>query len=418
MSPLSRSPLVIAAVALVLGCPLAASAQVAGDSTRVLPRGLFRADVRYVYANTGLRSQKGALSQDDDLADKVGLLTELVGSAADFGDTLVQYRGSAQVVAPSLFYGLLDRISVGFVLPVFLDARVDLERLQVETGAVGYNPDFITDMTRQSPVLSASDPRAIPGADGVRRLVTDVFQYEPLEDWSGSGIGDLQLISRALAYSGAALKAGGQLAVQVPTGKADNPNNLLDFGLGGGQVDVGFLGLFDLTPTPWLIINLRGGYTFQLANEETTRVYDDASLPLAPVSQLPEQYADLGQQRDVVRDLGDVWQVGSSMRVERGIWIAAAGYDYFSKAQDRYRSDAGAHPAMGSYTDYYVHSVSGTVGIDLVRSFLRGSAPVPMTFELSLTQAFSDREASNMTMAQATTTLYFGSADSARKGMP
>src|SRR5262245_7164392 len=123
----------VAAIAIAALSPRPASAQWGGESAEVLPRNLFSAMVNYVYSDTGLRSQRGALSQADQ-SEETNLLTDLVGPSSNFGGATISYRGSAQVIAPSLFYGVTNRVSVGFVLPIFISARMDLHRLEVGTG--------------------------------------------------------------------------------------------------------------------------------------------------------------------------------------------------------------------------------------------------------------------------------------------
>lgn len=401
-------------IALLLAAtsPTNAKAQALGDTAEVLPQGLFKADVNHVYASTGLRTQSTALP-DTQGHDGIALLIDLLGASTDFGTARIQYEGSAQVIAPVLSYGLHRRLSLALVVPVFLNARVDIHELQVGSGAIGFNPDFAKDPSRQSPVLSAQDPRAIVGPEGVQRLLTDVFEYDRLENWSSSGVGDVQAIGRLLALSSPYARLSVQGGITLPTGNSDDINNLVDFGLGDGQADFGWLGLVDLLPTSWLTLNLRGGYTVQFANQQSARIIGKSGVPLVPIHQLPDQFADLGQRGTVRRDLGDIFQVGSTLHLATGILVASARFDYISKGRDIYTSTLGHHEAMGADTAYSAQSVGGMLGIDLVESFLSGSAPAPLVFQVSVTKTNSDSTAANLTTLLSSITLYFGAADNA-----
>jgi len=403
----------LVACATLLAIASTAHAQTVGDSAQVLPRGLFRADVHHVYTSTGLRSRRGGLEEQGP-SDAAQFVTELVGGASDFGNATISYQGSAQLIVPGLFYGVHERLTVGFIVPVFLDARVDLHELQVGTGAIGYNPDYSKDPSRQAPVLSAQDPRAVLGAEGIRQMLSETFQYEPLQSWESSGLGDVQAFARASILSGEVIRLAAQGGLSVPTGQTDDIDNLVDFGLGSGQVDLAGFGLLDIIASPNLILNLRGGYTFQLPNEQDARVYNYGSVPIAPIDPLPGDLSALGQRRHVVRDLGNLWQVGSTVHLMRGSWVASAAYDYIAKGEDHYYSDEGEHPAMRLGTDYSIHTVGGMAGINLVQSYLRGSAPLPLAFDVTVSRSISDFEAANMTAVISRMTLYFGPADSAR----
>ncbi len=409
---LRGTPVMIGLVVALIGAGRADAEPIpgaSGDSTLVLPQGIFKTDVRYVYAWTGYRQLRGTPQFDGD--EQSALFADLAGMGGAFGESSVTYSATAKVFAPSIFYGVTDRIAVGVALPVFLDASVKLHGFDVETGALGYNPDFTSDMERQSPVLSVSDPRAVSGAEGAKRVLSEVFRYEPLEDWSGSGVGDLQAISRAALYERGRARIAAQANVKIPTGTTDDPDNLIDLGLGSGQVDASALALVDVHITDPLVWNLRTGYTAQLPNHQRARVYENESLPFAPRTPLPGAYAELGRTRDVVRDLGDVWQVGSSLTFQRDTLVVGAGYDLYAKGEDHYRSDAGDHPAMSAGTDLVVHVVSGQIGLDWSRAFLRGDFPVPVILNLSLSQAISRDVPSNVSIATATATLFLGSTD-------
>lgn len=404
----------VLATALVVAAASPARAQWAGDSTDTLPGGLFGAMVNYVHADTGELTQRGALARDGGGDEGADLLRQLLDPSSDFGSALIRYRASAEVIAPSVFYGVTDWLSAGVVLPVFVSARVDLRELQVGTGAIGYNPDFSGDMERQSPVLSAGDPRALSGAEGVRRVLTDVFEYERLDNWRGRGLGDLQVLGRLRPLATRHLRAAIQPGVQLPTGTADDPDNLVDFGLGSGQVDAGALAMIDLLPAPWLRLDMRAGYTWQLPNHQRARVYEEASIPLAPVDPLPDQYGNLGREREVVRDLGDVWQVGATLRLGRGLIYGGGSWDYWEKTADAFSSDAGPHLAMSLGTAFSVTTYGGHLGVDLVPSFLAGKSPLPVSFDVAVSRSVSDQITSNLTTVLTRVTLYFGPASAAK----
>jgi hypothetical protein len=396
----------------LLATPVAAQAQ----SAELLPQGIFKADAIYVHANTGVRRVHSSL--DAGSAGNAGSGADLVSGLAGlgptasgdvFGNSYLEFSASANVIAPSLFYGLTDWLTLGFAVPIFLDAKVSLHHLEVGTGSLGYNTDFAADMARQSPVISVSDPRAAAGGEGIKRMLVDVFQYEELEDWESSGLGDIIVAGRVGLLNRSWIRAALQPSLVVPTGEPESPHNLVDFGLGGGQWDIGGLALVDFVLHDNFMLNVRGGHTVQLANQQEARIYELSDVPIAPRERLSGEYAQLGTSGQVLRDLGDVTQGGASLRYMRGIFAIGAGYDLHYKGKDRYQQNGVRFAAMEANTDFMIHTASAEIAFNWVNAFLAGNAPAPVEVSARLSQSISEKETEILTQAMFTTTLFFGS---------
>jgi len=79
----------------------------------------------------------------------------------------------------------------------------------------------------------------ITGQDGsylARNLIDN--GYKPLQNWSGKGLGDTQLVLKNRSFDADGVAVATQAIVTAPSGRIDDPDNLLDKGFGDGQWDV------------------------------------------------------------------------------------------------------------------------------------------------------------------------------------
>jgi hypothetical protein len=99
----------------------------------------------------------------------------------------LDYSVSASLLAPSLYYGVTDWLSVGFGWPIYLHASTTIHHLEVGTGNLGYNSRYPEDPDRARPVVPATHPSAVTGTEGVLRLAEEYFEYDPVQDWEDQG---------------------------------------------------------------------------------------------------------------------------------------------------------------------------------------------------------------------------------------
>jgi hypothetical protein len=378
------------------------------DSADTLPKGVFNAEVTsylgFVGPPTFTFSGLGSPGTKQLSAGKLGLL-ENAGQGLNASDptspngTLgavdLLYSISGYVLAPSLYYGITDWFTVGFTWPIYLQASTHIDRLWVGTGNLGYNSRYPQNPAHNQPIVAADNPYAVTGTPGALRLATEYFEYEPVEDWQKSGPGDLYLGARARLFHNRWLRLSSQLVVTLPTGASDDPDNLVDWGLGDGQTDLGVGLLVDFIRVRRLNVNLQASYTGQLPDKETMRVYPWPDFPFAPKTEKTGLYRALGHEAEVNRDLGDVIFVGGSAEYLLMDWLlVGAGYSLTYRLADGYHAvDSGQDlAALAEGTSYHVHTISGRLGVSAVELFRQQRFKVPFYAQVIVGKSFSDSD--------------------------
>lgn len=387
------------------------------DTARTLPAGIWKADVRYLALAGGPIRFRRSLVVPGELLGSLGLSPSGGAPARpddlSLGEIDLELDFAAQVLAPGLSYGVTDWLSVGFAVPVFLDAAVHVRRFDY-AGDWGYNPEFPADRSR-SLLLPAFDARAVTGAAGLQRALVEAFEYEPIEDVHASGLGDMIVGARARLWQTRRTLAAVQPELLLPTGATDDPDNLIDLGLGDGHTDLGATFLVDVAIARGTLLGLSAGATHSFPHLTTARVYRDPAFPLASRTPWPAPYSFVGSQGTVERDPGDVLEIGAGLTQElHRAWQITARYAYLTEGADHISDGAGRLPALEAGTAKHVHTAGGGLRFTLVDSFRHGRAPLPLELELELARSFSPTPEAAMTTLTATATIFL--ARSGRRG--
>jgi hypothetical protein len=395
-------------VALAVCC---SAATARADTARTLPAGTWKADVRYIAVAGGPIRLHQALVVPGELLGSLGLTAGGGGATRPddlpLGELDLELTFRAQVLAPGLSHGITDWLSVGFAVPVFLDAAVHVRRFDY-AGDWGYNPEFPADRSR-SLLLPAFDARAVTGAAGLQRALVEAFEYEPIQDVHTSGLGDMVLGARARLWQKPRTVAAVQPELLLPTGATDDPDNLIDFGLGDGHVDLGATLLVDFALARGTALGMFAGATHSFPHLMTARVYQDPSFPLASRTPWPAPYTFVGSQRTVERDPGDTLSIGAGLAHELDErWQLTARYGFRASGADQFSDGGSRLPALEAGTERRVHTAGGGLRYTLVDSYLRGRAPAPLEVDLDLARTFSATPEAAMTIVTATATVFFG----------
>src|SRR5262245_20151690 len=239
---------------LSLACSLQwlGTVALAVDDASVLPRGVFRlsSEGRYYppfasrYApngNTGKPAAGYNRPLDSRAFRLLAPLDPFVGGRASFGDAIVAIDIEAVEVELQLRYGLTDRLTIGAKLPwnwakTNVKARIDSG--PGSSANVGLNPRF--GAPGQPPVIPIS-ARGIPlTTEDVQRLLGPGLPgipglgFKRFESQTNEGIGDIEAGFRYQYLKTEDWRLAVTAGVRAPTGKVDDPDNLLDYGLGTG----------------------------------------------------------------------------------------------------------------------------------------------------------------------------------------
>lgn len=328
---------------LALFCTIEARA----DDAQVLPKGRFR-----VRLNTAYTVAENQLSADGN-AEGIGssftrtldsrLLSALNPATAEtvrrlnaaspgLGDlvaadlqTDVKSETISNVVA--LEYGITNRLSVGFILPI-VHSEV----------SVNANAGPNDQLTARINALKDGDPRKAILKQVAGNLSTETFNNllrqnynysDGFQDWSGTGLGDLELGAKYNYYRDDKIYSTLKGGLRLPTGREDDPNKLFDCAFGDGQTDLGLYHITDIQLSERIGTTFEVGYIVQLPDSANVRIPLSEEIPISP------------QAQELDRKLGDYYnaEAEANFMAFRGFTLAAR-YRFQQKFSDSYSSPA------------------------------------------------------------------------------
>jgi hypothetical protein len=221
-------------VFLVVTMLLPVHATLADDAT-VLPHGVFHvsADARFSLPITKRFTPSGgtedlATDFNRDLNSTVFGDLRLVEAAfrlpagsATFGRSVVDFERHIQIYTLQAAYGLTDRLSIGVRVPYWTQENQVKAALDNRTATVGFNPA----------VPGGVAPLGVPGT---RPPTTEDIQafverlgFRRVHDWSDASFGDSFGGLKYQYYQSAHWRLAATGRVRFPTGRWDDPNNLV-----------------------------------------------------------------------------------------------------------------------------------------------------------------------------------------------
>ena len=255
------------------------------DSAEVLPKGIARGDVEYSYyfpidekfdpdGNVEDIAKDYNTNMNSNLFPSLKLLEAGFGmpdGSASLGESVVDFKYDVNEVNLKFFYGLTDKLSIGTKIPYYWYKNNVNAKVNTLNATVGINPYF----------GQPGDPFGVPlipvQLGGIKndRLATDLVQntlvqdygYKRISSWSDNGIGDIEVGGRyqylqtdnwRLAFTG---------AVRLPTGKVDDPDDLVDLGFGAGAWALLFRSNNDYTGFENIILNASFEYDLVLPEQ-------------------------------------------------------------------------------------------------------------------------------------------------------
>ncbi|HEY0970281.1 MAG TPA: hypothetical protein VGE02_04810 [Gemmatimonadales bacterium] len=225
---------------------------------------------------------------------------------------------------------------------------------------------------------------APPTLADYERVLADpsfVLNYGSLTSRSRYGVGDVEIGARLLLVDGFGeaaaaatttrsprLRATATALVRLGTGATDDPNDLLDVGIGDGQHDVE-LGLVSDLAIGRAFVTVGARYGVQMSGDVDLRV-PAAGEVLPPAASLTT----------ASRDPGDYLEVEVTPRWAFGRHIAiGAQYRYRSKGADTYGGlDEVAAEALGRGTEAHEHRLGAGVTLSTLSDWARRGRGVPL----------------------------------------
>ena len=313
------------------------------------------------------------------------------------GQFVADVKTRVQVSAPIFALGLTSSTTLAVAVPIYnMQTAAEVSFQANEMGQKFVN-NLASDFNNQ---MSSARDAASKLNDAVARLNTKLVDngYRPLESWQGSGLGDAQLVMKHKTYAEGALALATQGVITAPTGRVDDPDNLLDKGFGDGQWDVALgataeqsaHGLYEgLSLTQYV------RYTYQMPGERTVRLVTSSETIEVP-------------KQKVSFDLGDRVETGAAALIARPSgWGAAIGYNYTRKAPDKFDVPVETRRVVERDTLEMQHQAEAELVFSGVPAFRRGSIPVPFELKLGYKHQLASRNMPVTHLVQIDTGIFF-----------
>jgi len=284
-------------VAVLLICTIQPSN---ADDATVLPKGVFtmRLDSQ-IYAPIKKRFDVNGDTEDlgeefnadlnSSIFPQLGLVEQGFGmlpGTASIGESKVDLEYDVKIFDFYLFYGLTDRLTIGAKIPYwFFKSDVDAEVDNTDATVVK-NPFLGTpgDPFMGSPLVPRSlvpeglqDPLT---TDDVQALLGSEYGYKPIKNWKHDGLSDIEFGGRYQYYKSDNWRLAFLGALRAPTGRTDDPDNLVDYSFGTGSWAALFHANNDFIG--WKNFRLNGTFVYEryFSHRETLRIPDNADQPI------------------------------------------------------------------------------------------------------------------------------------------
>jgi hypothetical protein len=305
--------------------------------------------------------------------------------SASFGTSVVSFEWNIQELTFQPSYGLTDRLSVGLNIPYWWEKNNVNASLNASNATVGINPG----------VPGGVAPIGFPGTsppttnDIQNLLVSQGFKK--VETWSGTGIGDIEAGGRYQYYNSDTWRLAFTGGVRFPTGQVDDPDNLVDRGLGTGayallfRFNQDFIGgtsgpakQLGVPDAGSYSINTTFRYDYYLADKQELRVCN-IHTPVCP------------DKENVHRNLGNVveGEISASIGLLQGLYLSPlylVGHGF----KNFYSGDKGFdYGTLAEQTDYteqvYIISLTySTLPLVVEKKF-----PLPVVGTISYRDRFA-----------------------------
>jgi hypothetical protein len=288
---------------------------VLADSARVLPKGrsgvltsyyrYFDIDQRYddngnkedlaEDFNTSLDSSVFPLLKDLEDSPLGGFIP---GGVASFGDTDVDIQyDNINIFELEYYYGFTDKLTAGFKIPywwVNTEVEASVDSSPESSATVGFNTLWGTPGDPYgSPVIPLALPGSRPATDddiqdilggGLSINDTEAVQgygFDRFESWDNQGLSDIELSARYQYAKYEHWRHAFTGGLRLPTGRIDDPDNLVDLPFGGGVYQLLLRSNHDILGYGNWGLNLTFKYDITLKDDRrTVRVSDDVDQPI------------------------------------------------------------------------------------------------------------------------------------------
>ena len=397
---------------------IVATQALAFEDSKVLPQGVRRFSLKIVGTTVGQKTnnsgEKLSLGSplEKDLAfkdilkaekdpvkknlTKSFLANEKFAENESVGRFAADIKSQTTVYAPIFAYGLSSSFTIAVAVPVY-SMKVAIDN---DFSANDVGQRFVNRLRApENNQVSSSTEAATKINDAVGRLNTKLLDnnYRRLENWSAVGLGDAQIAGKWQFLKSDPLSSSVTGAVVFPTGRRDDPNNLLDKGFGDGQWDLVAQNTWDQNfgGSPWTLSE-SVKYTHQLPGRKTVRL--STSQETIEVGSASTKFK-LGDKAEALANLQFAGDSG---------FVGGGGYSFYSKGKDVYRdiaSDSKQYLEKDSLEQQ--HQVEVEIGYSGVPAYRRGQIPAPFETKLNYKHQLASRNMPVAHLLQVDMAVFF-----------
>ncbi len=352
-------------------------------SARVLPKGVSNVELQYKYfSNTDSRfdpdGNREKVYTDYDGVTLDGNIFPALGPLS-LGTTGVDFDYDHYETIFTYQYGLSDKMTIGIMVP-FYDQSTNVNSLTLDTSSASAGINSVTGLPD---VLGLPNVRPATFEDIQTLLTAPAFgyEYDRVESWSESGLADIEAGVRYQYYSSDVWNLAFTSGIRFPTGKIDDPDNLLDQEFGTGAYALQMYFNHDYKAVDNLVLNATLGYELVLPAKETLRVPSDVNLPLA----------EAANKEKVDRDIGDILQIELSGQYDLSDEFSIGLlYNYSTKGKDKVSGDLGlAYESLEKETDRTSQQYILGISYSTVKRYMEKKSGVPFVATLEYRDRFA-----------------------------
>lgn len=332
-----------------------------------------------------------------------------LASSLDLGKIDLDPRISANIHAVGLAYGIRDDLMIAAGVPMY-DARVVVNGGYLQTSSLnstvgslkGYSQDAsLSQKTRDSALILSQILAQLPTMRGeyLQGALVNDYGYKPVGNWNGSGTGDLDAYSQYRFLETDFYLQAFKLGQLFPTGRVDDPDNLVDVPFGTGYYSTYAESLHGLIiVTDWdLKLGFSARYQKNWDGQRSYRLSPSEDFPLSRTKENVklkpgDEQSYLGQIGSKI--LGFDWNFS---------------YQIKNKARDR---------ASGKSSDYdygiltrnsrtMSHTMSGELGYSTVALFKKNKFPIPLMASAGMSRVYKGINTEKLKIYAFTLKVFF-----------
>ena len=316
--------------------------------------------------------------------------------AATIGTSQVSFEYEVNEMKLSIQYGVTNKFTAGINIP-YLWQKTNVKQANLDTtnATVGTNPGFggpgPLGGVPLIPIAAGGVPLTTAQAQGLLgeglvingQLVPGTgLGYKPIQTWEESGFGDIQIGGRYQYFASEDWQLAFTGGIQLPTGKTDDPNNLVDLGFGTGCYGLLFWFNNDYKGIKDLVLDATFKVNYFLPGKVEKRVTDTQHPLVSPQNQ---------EKVDIT--LGTIYEIdfGGTYGFAKG-WNIAPTYVYSWKNKDNVSGSKNLnYNSLEENTDWSFHGVTVDLTYSTIPLFREKRFFAPFTATLHYENAFAGK---------------------------